>query len=453
MLDLEEQIGRVWNPDVRPLVREAYRTYVTGAARASILLTWGAVCADLIEKISRMAEDGDGGAVEVARKLQEARSGGDTQRGVSIMQEVERTLLETAERLELLDFVEKRGLERLREDRHLCAHPSLRPLGELVVPSSEYARAHLAASLEALLIHPPLQGRKVVDRFQEHLADPSFASSAEFLSHAFFDQVKPAARRRIVDLAAKHAVLELESPEPPGAIELANRMAACLSAFADRDRDLVREAVTKATQRLGQQPTDLLLRTLGRLGDLDVFWGAIDQPTRAQIRHRVEQMQLPAGPFGELPPETASVLALVSVDDIRKDFPVLESKFVQLSTWHRATVISQRPSPYFAAYLAKILEEVRGYRGAESVTAQAVLPCAPFLTVDQLRDVLSAWAENDQCRRAGGMLGYAIALYSATPHLLPAGREVWINFLSRVRELEPEPSYYRYDDVSALLEA
>ncbi|MFH9016636.1 hypothetical protein ACH4C6_35790 [Streptomyces sp. NPDC017943] len=48
MIDLEERVNRVFNPDLRPLVSEAYRCYVSGSARGAIVLTWTAVCADLI---------------------------------------------------------------------------------------------------------------------------------------------------------------------------------------------------------------------------------------------------------------------------------------------------------------------------------------------------------------------------------------------------------------------
>ncbi|MGB8947030.1 MAG: hypothetical protein WCD21_43390 [Streptomyces sp.] len=48
MIDLEERVNRVFNPDLRPLVREAYRCYASGSARGAIVLTWTAVCADLI---------------------------------------------------------------------------------------------------------------------------------------------------------------------------------------------------------------------------------------------------------------------------------------------------------------------------------------------------------------------------------------------------------------------
>ncbi|MCM3301463.1 hypothetical protein [Streptomyces pseudogriseolus] len=54
---------------------------------------------------------------------------------------LEKTLLDTAEKLELIDFTQRKQLERIRDDRHLCAHPSIRPLGELYEPTMEYARA------------------------------------------------------------------------------------------------------------------------------------------------------------------------------------------------------------------------------------------------------------------------------------------------------------------------
>jgi hypothetical protein len=134
MLDLEEQVGRVWNPDIRPLVAEAYRCYAAGAARASITLTWVAVCADLIEKVNRLAEDGEASTRDLAARIERARDQGADVQAVKAMQDVERTILDKALELELIDSIGKRELERLREDRHLCAHPSLRPLGEFYEP-------------------------------------------------------------------------------------------------------------------------------------------------------------------------------------------------------------------------------------------------------------------------------------------------------------------------------
>lgn len=93
------------------------------------------------------------------------------------MQQVESKLLQNALDLELIDFIEHRQLERLQQDRHLCAHPSLRPLGDVFAPSGEYSRAHLVAALDALLVHPPTQGRKAFDRYKAHVSDPSSSAT------------------------------------------------------------------------------------------------------------------------------------------------------------------------------------------------------------------------------------------------------------------------------------
>jgi hypothetical protein len=81
------------------------------------------------------------------------------------MQEVETgLLLDTALAVELIDAVQHRKLDQLRLDRNVCAHPSLSPLGDIFAPSLDDARAHLAVALDALLVHAPSQGRRVVDR-------------------------------------------------------------------------------------------------------------------------------------------------------------------------------------------------------------------------------------------------------------------------------------------------
>lgn len=127
MIDLEVKINQVWHQEVRPLVAEAYRCYTMGSARASIVVTWTAVCADLIHKLHQLAEDGEGEAAAVVKKIDSAREKPDDKQAVRTMQEVENSLLDIAERLELVDFVQKRELERLKEDRNLAAHPLCAP--------------------------------------------------------------------------------------------------------------------------------------------------------------------------------------------------------------------------------------------------------------------------------------------------------------------------------------
>ncbi|MFI5591105.1 hypothetical protein ACIA5G_39060 [Amycolatopsis sp. NPDC051758] len=156
-VDLETLVAQVWSPDVRPLAEEAWRCYNAGAIRASIAATWSAVTADIIVKLIRLADEGDKGAQAFRQQVTDAQDKGLTPEGVRAMQAIEASLVDKAVDFELIDTIGKRELDRIREDRHLCSHPSLRMEGEVYNPRPEAARGHLAIALSTLLVHPPTQ--------------------------------------------------------------------------------------------------------------------------------------------------------------------------------------------------------------------------------------------------------------------------------------------------------
>jgi hypothetical protein len=439
MRDLEEQIARVVNAEVRPLVREAYRCYTAGAARAAIGLAWTAVCTDLIDKVATLAEGDEPVARQLTGKVEQARGRLDTA-AVKTMQAVENEILATALDLELIDATQKLQLERLKEDRNLCAHPSLRPLGELFEPPQEYARTHLVVALDSVLVQPASQGRKVVDSFAAHLLDPSFLGDPVHVAHAFFRQVRPTARRKVVDLAARHALLELAPPDQPAevAADLADRMAQCLRIFAAEDHELVAAMIGKFVDRWLSLGVAVQRRTLARLGDLDAFWDGVTDPMRSQLdaivgeigkTHRgINDWEAP-----DLDTVQAAVLALVAVDRARAALPALTSATQELSFGRRVQVMARRPGTYFAGEAAALLTQVGSFDSGEEAAEAVVVPCAPCYTLDQLQAVLEAWADNPQCwgRR---MPDLAARLFRATEHLGAARRTAWRSFLQHLEE-------------------
>ncbi|WP_327259893.1 MULTISPECIES: hypothetical protein [unclassified Streptomyces] len=438
MLDLDDRVNRVYNPDVRPLVQEAHRCYSSGSARGAIVLVWTAVCADLITKAQTLKEDGEAAATNLVAEVEKAQQSKEEQ-AIPIMLGVERTLLDTAETLELIDHTQKKQLERLRDDRNMCAHPSLRPLGELYEPTMEYARAHLAAALEAVLIHPPSQGRKVIDSFSAHVADPSYAFDATYLAYAFFDRVRPSARAKVVEFAAKFAILAIDAPELSITPEkYADRMADCLRCFAERDADLAKAAVAKQMARLEKADPGVQLRALGRLGDLPAFWASVADPVRALFNTRIEaigEKQL----LGRMNEDKVNVIALVTHPEIREGLPALAPAFQALNTSCTTQVIAARPDPYFVPSLPDLLKQAGSFDAGEFIAASAVLPCAAFLDLEQLRAVLREWQDNNQCW-GRAMPSYLIDFHRLTAHLGPERDEVWQAFLA---ELLPFDDLYQ----------
>lgn len=441
MMDLELRISQVWHQEVRPLVAEAYQCYTTGSARACILLTWTAVCTDLIHKLNQLAEDGEGEAAQFVRKIDDARGRPDRD-AVRTMLDVENTILDIAEKMDLVDFVQKRELERLKEDRNLAAHPSLRPLGELFTPSLEYARAHLTAAVDALLVHPPSQGRRALERFRDHVGEVAFVGTSDYLARVFFDRVKSGTRRNIVVFAAKQALLELANVGGLSAEVMADRYATCLRAFAQRDRSVVKDAIASIIGRLGQQPLDTQIRALVRLGDLDVFWDEVEDVMRTQFNDYINLIH--SDEYQSLTVKQTGVLGLVEFTSIRKALPSLEPQFQRLSPGQKASVIGWHPGPYTAGYIAGILRAAPNWRTAENWAQFTILNCASYLSAEQLGDILAAWAENHECRTAAALPELAVKVFALVPATLRKD-QAWQSFLDAVRELEEPESPFRYD--------
>ncbi|MBM9506779.1 hypothetical protein [Actinacidiphila acididurans] len=440
MIDLDDLVNRVVNPDVRPLVKEAHRCYASGAARAAIVLTWTAVCADLIHKIEVLKEEGEADARTLIQDVERAQQPGEAD-AVPLMLNIEKVILDVAEKLELIDRTHRTQLERLREDRHLCAHPSLRPMGELYVPTSEYARAHLAAALDAVLVHHPSQGRRVRDSFIAHVADPAFTFEASYLGHTFFDRVRPASRARLVEFAAKFALLQLEDDAMPIAAPMfADRMAQCLRLFADRDQSLSEEYLDRQMRRFETAEPAVQLAALGRLGDLPAFWKSLPDPMRTLYNTKVTSIAAQVAANGYLRPDETRALALVASPEVRTSLPALTSAFVALPVSERSRVIGVRPDPYFLPYLPGLLTEVRSFDQGEYVTRTAILPSAGLMGLEDTKAVLRAWWDNENGQTWGrAMPGYLVDLYSTTAHLGEARNEVW---KASLEELRPFPDLF-----------
>ncbi len=449
MTDVETYIGQVWSPDVRPLAEEAWRCYNAGATRSCIGATWTAVTADIIAKLVRLADDGDAMAVLFRTALTQAQAKGLSTEGVRAMQTIETALLDKAAEFELIDSIGKRELERIREDRNLCVHPSLRNLGDVYEARPEVARGHLAVALTTLLIRPPTQGRKVVAEFGDYICDPYFVPTLPHIQATFFDRVRSATRKTIVTFAAKHALLELDPDGRLPAAEHADRMAIALTAFANRDRELVRAAVAEHSERFQRLDGAAQLRALVRLGDQDFFWDTVDQALVTRLQAMLN-VPVTVSEWEPLPTDIAASLALVRSPYARERLPFLEERFTSLPWAHRVAVASARPDPYFVPTVLQILREAGSYRSGEQA-GRLLVQQAPFLTVETLRSALAAWCDNEQCRQAADMPALAVSLFHGTAHLGQVRSMVFGEFLTNVRTLEGEGEYYSYPSLETAM--
>jgi len=153
--NIEELVFTVRDLTSKRLIHEAVAAYRGGAYRAAILSTWVAVSFDIISKIRELAGQGDAAAIAFETALTKAI----TASNLKVFQRIEKDLLTAArDTSQFLAPHQFENLDRLRSDRHMCAHPVFISNDELFQPTAELTRTHIVHSMLDLLHHAPLQG-------------------------------------------------------------------------------------------------------------------------------------------------------------------------------------------------------------------------------------------------------------------------------------------------------
>ncbi|MEO3775462.1 hypothetical protein ABGB16_01145 [Micromonospora sp. B11E3] len=143
MRALEDLQAAVRDAGSKRYLTEAVRAYQAGAFRPAIVATWVAVALDLVNKIREIAGTGEGEARDFVEGLDRAITSGN----VEHVAKVERDLLHLCrDKFELLSDREVDELERLRKDRHVCAHPAFVRPDEVFEPTPELVRVHLGTA-------------------------------------------------------------------------------------------------------------------------------------------------------------------------------------------------------------------------------------------------------------------------------------------------------------------
>jgi len=285
LADIEALMLRCHFEQSRQYITEAVQCYRAGAFRAAIVSTWIAVVFDLIDKVRELAVSGDAAAAALETKYQTyiTQIEQNNPIGVKSALEFEREILETCRvTLQFFDPQQFTDLQRLREDRHRCAHPSFQRAGIPYYPSAEQARLHIRNAVVHVLAEPPVQGRAALAQLKTlvssayfptddraaitHLQSSGLMNGTDALVRGFIDllvfgyltDTDPLFYRRQV-IAAINAAYELK----PGIVE-----------------DRLRKQLNKALR-------DVPDNRFGGACCLVVFvthaWGLLEQPSKDKV--------------------------------------------------------------------------------------------------------------------------------------------------------------------------
>lgn len=406
LVDLDDLLLTVRSPEARAHITDAVVCYRGGAVRPAVVATWTAVVFDIIGKVRELELTGDTKARDFMKKFEQIRANNDVKASLDL----ERTILEEArDSFELLTHQEFADLDRVRQDRHRCAHPAMNTAEDPYQPSPELVRYHLRSAVTHLLAHPPVQGRAALARVQQEVESPLFPTTTEaalrILRAGPLQRPKPALLRDFVVATVKAVLLDATRGSDEAFVA---RAVAALLAAGKLHPVGVADVYATQLQKVLKVVRDEHLERVVVLGEhLDVVWTYMPDEVRLKLDQLIETTSAKAAPrlF------RAALLA-----------PALREKAeARIRTFSRVdlgALIDAAPrqvaaSMAFIESALALLRSSMSFDAANLTIVRLLLPVAPALTREDFENLVHIADTNNQVEHAFELPGLFEAVRGA----------------------------------------
>lgn len=436
-IDLDILLTRIRNAQSKAYFLDAVKAYKVGALRASLTSAWVALVYDLISKYRELSALGDAAATTFIQSWDNATAANDIKK----LLQLEGSIIDDAtNNTQVVNRIAGTHLERLREDRHLCAHPAFSAEAELFEPSPELARLHLVNAVDLVLSQEPLQGKAIFDLYDVDVQSPGFPAAhgriLDYVEQRYLDRVRVQNIRNFGAVLAK----SLLKGVPPQWEPQQNKIIASLVAARERAPQTwpdISQSIVRLIDNLDPANRPRAIAFLAAFPDL---WPMLQQPTRTALEETVDNAD-PAA-FTEY-----RMLAGVSLAQFRQ--PLLDV-IAGLDRNGIGNAIAEQPLADLWPRAVKLYEGSGSYRRSESNFRDLIAPFTGRLSSQQHDELLNAVMEEGQNWAAVDTPGLLLGMLRDTP---PAERpthdarnHLW-QHLRRMQQLG------NYEDVLDLFQA
>lgn len=230
-IDLDILLTRIRHPQSKVYFLDAVKAYKVGALRGALTSAWVALVYDLIVKYRELSAMGDAAARAFLHSWDNATIAGDTAK----LLQLEGGILEDATaNTQVVNRIARTHLERLREDRHLCAHPAFSAEADLFEPSPELVRLHLVNAVDLVLSQDPLQGKAIFDLYDVDVQSPGFPTAYErildYVEQRYLERVRAQNVRNFGTVLAKSLLRACPRNGNRSVVRLSPRWSRCANA-------------------------------------------------------------------------------------------------------------------------------------------------------------------------------------------------------------------------------
>lgn len=304
-IDLDELVAVCRDKLAKKFIQEAVACYRAGAYRSCIVATWNAVVFDFLHKMRELELLGDAEASSLLQKFEKLSSEKKVRELWQFEQEIPKWSLE---KFELISHPEKPHIERLFEDRSLCAHPSMASLEEPFEAPAELARCHLRSAVTYLLQRPPVQGRAARDRIFQDIRSENFPkdpeSATQYFQKGLLARARPSLIKDVV-LGLTVSLLTEELPEDERTRQL-SALNGISSLYSQQTREILNEKLSDII--LGKVTDANWNKVIIYLGKVKA-WDKISEPCQLKANIFIEKLDLfEASPRRKLSLDNVKVL-------------------------------------------------------------------------------------------------------------------------------------------------
>ena len=426
---LDALVLSVRDTESKRLAHEAVTAYQAGAHRAAILSIWVAVCADIISKLKELSTGGDAAALAEVKSLEGWIKTSDLKH----LQQFENGLVELArDKFEMLLPHEATDLSRLRDDRHLCAHPAFVSDDALFTPTPELARAHITHAILHLLGRPPVQGKQLIARYDRDLLGGSFPKKPDeievVLRQNYLARAKAGSLVSFIKALGK-ALVGDEAPKYKGKEE---QIALSLAAIGRIAPGPFEEQLPPLVERLGHELDDAKVLALCRYIEPEPkIWEWLGEAGRARVLAKIDN-----APINEIGPATRARHIQVVGERLLGRIQKEEVKTREL-------FVSRAPCRAFVDEALSLYSLSGSFAGAERRGTEILLPNARYFLVPDVARLNTIIRENtwDQILQAKETASILTQIFDQTRHLLPGAAPHWAAIAEYVVEKKAAGDY------------
>lgn len=421
----------VRNNHSKNYLNEAIASYRTGAYRASLITTWIAVCVDIIEKIRELSLAEDPAAQKIEQRLDNI-----DQNDPSSMLAFEKDLLDIAcDELQLISAIEKSHLERLKNDRNVCAHPTFSEDGNQFSPQAELSLSYIVQAANYLLVHPPVKGKVVIQRLFELINEPSFPVDEEkaftlLSSENNLGRVRESSVRNLSIILLKR-VFRDDAGLP---FDLLFKITASLGVISRLYPPIYQSVMgSKLGPMLSEATDKQLKRVFPFLISRNEVWNKVDSADRVRIDGLIDSMSV-----DDLVKYRLGKLAEVNFNIKEKLISVVDN----LKIIDRSKLMSGLPTITLKRHAIELFSDSRSFDSAEYRGVNLILPLSEKFDEYDLKSILSGAIENrgahgiNQILNAGSIGYFFSQLYRETKNSQINHDIIWNDFINELNKIK-----------------